>query len=38
MLCLNLGWGGGEGDVIFNIPERGLELIFLVLEGGEGTV
>ena len=26
--------GGGGGDVIFNITEGGLELIFFVLEGG----
>ena len=27
--------GGGGGDVIFNITEGGLELIFFVLEGGQ---
>ena len=31
---VGVGGGGGEGcDVIFNITEGGLELIFLVLEG-----
>ena len=29
-----VGGRGGGCDVIFNITERGLELIFLVLEGG----
>ena len=29
-----VGGGGGGGDVIFNITEGGLELIFFVLEGG----
>ena len=29
-----VGGGGGECDVIFNITEGGLELIFFVLEGG----
>ena len=28
-----VGGGGGGGDVIFNITEGGLELIFSVLEG-----
>ena len=29
-----VGRGGGGGDVIFNMTEGGLELIFCVLEGG----
>ena len=30
--------GGGGCDVIFNITEGGLELIFFVLKRGGGTV
>ena len=32
-VCVGWWWEGGC-DVIFNITERGLELIFFVLEGG----